>query len=106
MGITIWSSFAVPTILDYLQQLKRQGVEHVEIDDEARAVLRELYTRGSARKKPVATTAAAMGTTTTIMAATMVATRDTNMATNTAATMGTTKATTIKMVMNMSWPPL
>ncbi|MDA7881116.1 uracil-DNA glycosylase [Akkermansiaceae bacterium] len=59
MGTTIWSSFAVPTILDYLQQLKRQGVEHVEIDDEARAVLRELYTRGSARKKPVATTAAA-----------------------------------------------
>lgn len=40
-----------PTILDYLHQLQRQGVSHVPIDDPARAVLRELYTRGSARKK-------------------------------------------------------
>ena len=53
MGSSIWSSFFVPTIPDYLKQLKRQGVEYVEIDDEARAVLRELYTRGSARKQPV-----------------------------------------------------
>ena len=43
----------MPTILDYLKQLKRQGVEYLEIDDEARGVLRELYTRGSARKQPV-----------------------------------------------------
>jgi len=48
----------VPNILDFLQQLKRQGVEHVEIDDEARAVLRELYTRGSARKQSAAVAAA------------------------------------------------
>ena len=48
----------MPNILDYLQQLKRQGVEHVEVDDEARIVLRELYTRGSARKKPSAAAAA------------------------------------------------
>ncbi|MEJ6644620.1 MAG: uracil-DNA glycosylase [Akkermansiaceae bacterium] len=46
---------AAPTILDYLHQLQKQGVTHVPVDDEARAVLRELYTRGStkkARKKP------------------------------------------------------
>ncbi len=46
---------ANPTLLDYLHQLRRQGVSHVEIDDQARAVLRELYTRGSARR-PVAKT--------------------------------------------------
>lgn len=43
---------ANPTLLDYLHQLKNQGVSHVPVDDAARAVLRELYTRGSARKSP------------------------------------------------------
>lgn len=41
---------AKPTLLDYLSQLKKKGVTHVEIDDQARNVLRELYTRGSARR--------------------------------------------------------
>ncbi len=41
---------AAPTILDYLLQLQNQGVTHVPVNDEARAVLRELYTRGSGRK--------------------------------------------------------
>ncbi|YCM44032.1 uracil-DNA glycosylase [Verrucomicrobiaceae bacterium 227] len=41
---------AAPTILDYLHQLQNQGVTHVQVDDEARAVLRELYTRGTATK--------------------------------------------------------
>ncbi len=40
---------ATPTLLDYLHQLRKQGVSHVPIDDPARKVLRELYTRGSAR---------------------------------------------------------
>ncbi len=39
-----------PTILDYLRQLQQQGASHVAVDDEARQVLRELYTRGSARR--------------------------------------------------------
>lgn len=48
----MWSSSAVadPSLLDYLHQLKNQGVSHVQVDDHARAVLRELYTRGSARR--------------------------------------------------------
>ena len=37
-------------LLDYLKQLENQGVTHVEIEDRARSVLRELYTRGSARR--------------------------------------------------------
>ena len=37
-------------LLDYLKQLEKQGVHHVEIDEHARSVLRELYTRGSARR--------------------------------------------------------
>jgi DNA polymerase len=41
---------ATATLLDYLKQLENQGVTHVEIDDHARSVLRELYTRGSARR--------------------------------------------------------
>jgi len=41
-----------PTLLDYLDQLTRQGITHIEVDDDARSVLRELYTRGSARKSP------------------------------------------------------
>lgn len=41
---------ATPTLLDYLRQLENHGVTHVAIDDQARAVLRELYTRGSARR--------------------------------------------------------
>ena len=41
---------AAPNLLDYLKQLETQGVTHVEIDDPARAVLTELYTRGSARR--------------------------------------------------------
>ena len=39
-----------PILLDYLKQLEKQGIDHVEIDDHARSVLRELYTRGSARR--------------------------------------------------------
>ena len=39
-----------PTLLDYLKQLETRGVTHVGIDDRARSVLRELYTRGSARR--------------------------------------------------------
>jgi DNA polymerase len=41
---------AEPLLLQYLHQLRRQGVTHVAIDDQARSVLRELYTRGSARR--------------------------------------------------------
>jgi DNA polymerase len=44
---------ANPTLLDYLHQLRKQGVTHVEVEDPARAVLRELYTRGSARRSTV-----------------------------------------------------
>ena len=47
-----------PILLDYLNQLEKQGVTHVEIDDHARLVLRELYTRGSARR-PAETSSAA-----------------------------------------------
>lgn len=57
---------AAPTILDYLHQLQNQGVTHVPVDDEARAVLLELYTRGTTRNArkahrptPASTTAAA-----------------------------------------------
>ncbi len=41
---------AAANLLDYLKQLENQGVTHVEIDDHARSVLRELYVRGSARR--------------------------------------------------------
>jgi len=41
---------ATTTLLDYLKQLENQGVTHVEIDNRARSVLRELYTRESARR--------------------------------------------------------
>ena len=49
---TLWFSQPVPapTLTEYLQQLQQQGVTHVEIDDSARQVLRELYTRGSAKR--------------------------------------------------------
>lgn len=40
---------ATPSLLQYLHQLKQQGTTHVTISDQARSVLRELYTRGSAR---------------------------------------------------------
>lgn len=48
----LWSPHPVPapSLIDYLHQLQSQGVTHVPIDDQARAVLRELYTRGSARR--------------------------------------------------------
>lgn len=48
----VWFSrpVATATLLDYLKQLENQGVTHVEIDEHARSVLRELYTRGSARR--------------------------------------------------------
>ena len=39
-----------PSLLDYLKQLEKLGVTHVGIDDQARSVLRELYTRGTARR--------------------------------------------------------
>ena len=55
-----------PTVIDYLKQLQQQGVSHVEVDDEARKILREFYRRGSASPKkgtsqptPIQTTAAA-----------------------------------------------
>lgn len=38
-----------PSLLQYLKQLEAKGTTHVAIDEDARAVLRELYTRGSAR---------------------------------------------------------
>jgi len=37
------------TVIDYLQQLERQGVTHVEVDDQAREILREFYRRGAAQ---------------------------------------------------------
>ncbi|MFT7171880.1 MAG: uracil-DNA glycosylase family 4 [Paracoccaceae bacterium] len=60
---------ATPTLLDYLHQLRKQGVSHIEIDDPARSVLRELYTRGSARrpapqKKPATATPTPLSATT------------------------------------------
>ena len=36
-------------MIDYLKQLQDQGQTHVEIDDEARQILREFYRRGSAK---------------------------------------------------------
>ena len=44
-----------PTLLHYLKQLEAQGVTHVPVEDDARTVLRELYTRGSARQSPAPT---------------------------------------------------
>ncbi len=38
-----------PTITDYLHQLQREGVTHVNIDDQARNILREIYLRGRAK---------------------------------------------------------
>ncbi len=53
-------SMAQPTVIDYLKQLQQQGVSHVEIDDEARQILREFYRRGSASpRKPSTKTAPA-----------------------------------------------
>ncbi|MEJ6568652.1 MAG: hypothetical protein QNL80_07270 [Akkermansiaceae bacterium] len=40
-----------PSVIDYLKQLQQQGVSHVEIDDEAREILREFYRRGAASPK-------------------------------------------------------
>ena len=42
---------AQPSVIDYLKQLQQQGVSHVEIDDEARKILREFYRRGAASPK-------------------------------------------------------
>jgi uracil-DNA glycosylase family 4 len=42
---------AQPSVIDYLKQLQQQGVSHVEIDDEARGILREFYRRGAASPK-------------------------------------------------------
>lgn len=52
MPTALWSppAVATPSLLDYLHQLQKQGVSHIEVDDRARSVLRELYTRGSARR--------------------------------------------------------
>ncbi len=36
------------TVIDYLKQLEGQGVTHVEVDDQAREILREFYRRGAA----------------------------------------------------------
>ncbi|MEN8693739.1 MAG: uracil-DNA glycosylase [Akkermansiaceae bacterium] len=41
---------AIPTVIDYLKQLQEQGQTHIEVDDEARGILREFYRRGSAKK--------------------------------------------------------
>lgn len=51
---------ATPTVIDYLKQLQEQGQTHIEVDDEARGILREFYRRGSAKKAilPHQTTAA------------------------------------------------
>lgn len=57
-----------PTLLDYLHQLRRKGVTHVEIDDQARAVLRELYTRGTALRTVAKTSATAESNRTAILA--------------------------------------
>lgn len=38
------------SLLQYLKQLEAKGTTHVPIEDDARAVLRELYSRGSARR--------------------------------------------------------
>ncbi|MGC6427591.1 MAG: uracil-DNA glycosylase [Akkermansiaceae bacterium] len=50
---------ATPTVIDYLKQLQEQGQTHLEVDDEARRILREFYRRGSARTaRPKQTTTA------------------------------------------------
>jgi len=41
-----------PTVMDYLQQLQQKGVTHVQVDDQARHILREFYRRGSAKPAP------------------------------------------------------
>ena len=46
---------AAPSLLQYLKQLRAKGTTHVPIEDDAKAVLRELYTRGSARRSQPAT---------------------------------------------------
>lgn len=54
--LNLWCAIAMaePSVIDYLKQLQEQGQTHVEIDDEARVILREFYRRGSAQgqKKP------------------------------------------------------
>lgn len=54
--LNLWCALhmAKPSVIDYLKQLQEQGQTHVEIDDEARIILREFYRRGSAQgqKKP------------------------------------------------------
>ena len=52
-----------PTLLNYLHQLRKKGLSHVPITHHARQILRELYTRGSARR-PHHTTPAQTNTTT------------------------------------------
>ncbi len=37
------------TVIDYLEQLQRKGITHVEVDDQAREILREFYRRGAAQ---------------------------------------------------------
>lgn len=39
------------SLAEYLNQLKTKGITHIPIDDQARAILRELYTRGTARSQ-------------------------------------------------------
>lgn len=54
--LNLWCAIdmAKPSVIDYLKQLQEQGQTHVEIDDEARVILREFYRRGSAQgqKRP------------------------------------------------------
>jgi DNA polymerase len=50
------------TLQQYLEQLKAKGITHVPFEHDARKVLRELYTRGSARRSKPATAATADST--------------------------------------------
>lgn len=51
---------AAPTVIDYLKQLQEQGQTHIQVDDEARGILREFYRRGSAQQPPSQTSSSAV----------------------------------------------
>ncbi|MDB4467211.1 uracil-DNA glycosylase [Akkermansiaceae bacterium] len=56
---------AQPTVIDYLKQLQQQGVSHVEVDDDARKILREFYRRGASNpqtRRPQASAPASTAT--------------------------------------------
>lgn len=62
---------AKPSVIEYLKQLQEQGQTHVEIDDEARIILREFYRRGSAQgqKRPTQASSPAQTTAPAIQSA-------------------------------------